>query len=188
MSDNEQPKWQQVSSRLVYENPWIRFNEDHVIRPSGVSGIYGYVAAKPVVAVLALYADDTIRMIGQSRYPVSEYAWEIVGGAVDGEETPLEAARRELVEEGGLQARTWTQLGPAVHPASSYSSEASTLYLAEDLVEVATRPDETELLRLRRIPFADALANARRGEYRDVLTIIALERTAQLLLLRRTQT
>src|ERR687890_1606450 len=110
--ENKNP-WRKISSREVYENPWIRVREDEVLRPDGEPGIYGVVHFKNVaVGVLAVEGDE-LYLVGQYRYTLDRYSWEIPeGGCPEGEE-PLDAARRELEEETGLRARCWEKLGEA---------------------------------------------------------------------------
>jgi len=103
-----QNPWQTKSSRLVYENAWIRVREDQVTCPDGQPGIYGVVETRIATGVIALTPQHEIYLVGQFRYPTGEYSWEIIeGGTEDGEE-PLAAAKRELQEEAGLVARTWS--------------------------------------------------------------------------------
>lgn len=171
--------WRTESSRLVYENPWIRVREDQVITPAGTAGIYGVVEARVATGVVALDEAGRVQLVGQFRYPTNEYSWEIVeGGAEDGEDPAL-AVRRELREEAGLEAMTWEPLGGPVHLSNCFSAEVAYLYVARGLREVARAPDETEQLELRRVPFGEALEMVDRGEIKDALTIIALLRAAR---------
>src|SRR3569833_373366 len=125
---------QTVSSREVYRTAWIHVREDQVISPRGAPAVYSVVDGVPAVAVVALTADGRVYLVGQHRYPINQYSWELPAGGVDHDEPPLEAARRELREETGLRADTWIALGRH-HPANSATSFEMYVFLACDLSE-----------------------------------------------------
>lgn len=176
---NENP-WKTLSSRVVYENAWLKVREDRVIRPDGNEGIYGVVDTNIATGVVALTAHDEVILVGQWRYAFDAYSWEIPEGGVEPGEPPLEAARRELEEEAGVVAEHWQQLGPEFHLSNSISSEVGYVYLARGLTETALNPDPTEQLAVKRVPFAEALAMVDRGDIKDAVTVIALLRAARL--------
>jgi 8-oxo-dGTP pyrophosphatase MutT (NUDIX family) len=165
--------WGKVSTRVVYDNPWIRVREDAVVRPDGQPGIYGVVHFKNVaVGVLAVEGGE-VYLVGQYRYALERYSWEIVeGGCPEGEET-LDAARRELEEETGLRARDWERMGEA-HLSNSVSDELAVWYLATGLEQGECRPEGTERLQVRRVPVEEALRMALSGEITDALSVLAL--------------
>ena len=100
------------SRRVAYENAWITVWHDEVSRPDGSPGIYGVVHfANLAAGVVALDDDDRIVLVGQHRYTLDRWSWEIPEGGVPPSETPLEGAQRELREETGLEAREWRELG-----------------------------------------------------------------------------
>ena len=178
---HEQNPWKTVSSKPVYENPWIRVREDQVIRPDGKPGIYGVVETRIATGVVALTPSREVYLVGQWRYPLETYSWEIIeGGAGDGE-PPEVAIQRELREEAGLVASCWQQLGPPVHLSNCFSTEVAMLYLAEGLTEVGANPDGNEQLALKCVPLAGAVAQVRNGAITDAMSVIALERAALLL-------
>ncbi len=160
----------------MYANPWIQVREDQVLRPDGHPGIYGVVEMKLAAGVLALTPDRKVVMVGQWRYPFGEYSWEIIEGGVDPHETPLQAAERELQEEAGLRAERWTPLGGPLQMSNSTTDEVAHLFVAEDLWAVEAAPDETELLKTRRVPLEEAIAQAADGRLADAMTVIALLR------------
>lgn len=175
LPDGDDP-WTTLSTREVYRNPWIRVREDEVVRADGSEGIYGVVEAKLAVGVVALTADDEVVLVGQWRYPLGHYSWEIVEGGVDDGESAEEGIARELAEEAGLVAGRWTHLLGPVALSNSFTAEVGHLWLAEDLStfdgEVATDP--TEELAVARVPLADALTMVDDGRIDDALTVMGL--------------
>lgn len=176
--------WTTLSSKVVYENAWIRVREDQVLRPDGNPGIYGVVETRLATGVVALTPEEEIYLVGQHRYPFDQYSWEIIEGGSDDEESALDAAVRELREEAGLEAEHWEPLGPEIHLTNCHSNERGYLFLATGLREVGANPDGTEELALRKMPLAEALAMVDSGEITDAMTIMALLRLDRA---RRTQ-
>lgn len=173
--------WKTCDTRVVYENPWITVREDSVIQPSGNEGIYGVVQTRIATGVVALTPDKQVVLVGQYRYPTNHYSWEIVEGGADDNEEPIEAAQRELAEEAGLIATHWEPLGADIHLSNCHSDEIAYLFLATDLSEVPQRPDETEELRVTRVPLLSAIEMVESGVIKDALSIIGLLRIARRL-------
>jgi 8-oxo-dGTP pyrophosphatase MutT (NUDIX family) len=171
--DGTENPWQIVSSNRVYDNPWITVREDQVLRPDGQPGIYGVVHYKNIAVGVLAIEEDHVYLVGQYRYPLERYSWEIPeGGCPEGEE-PLRAAQRELREETGLEARRWQRLGEA-YLSNSVADEYAVWFLATGLVPGEVRPEGTERLSVRRVPLREALAMALDGEITDALSILAL--------------
>tara|TARA_R110002072_G_scaffold220107_3_gene377627 strand:- start:4 stop:573 length:570 start_codon:yes stop_codon:yes gene_type:complete len=171
--------WETVSSREIYVNPWVRLREDAVIRPDGKPGIYSVIEMRAATGVVALDSAGNVVLVGQYRYPTERYSWELIQGGAEPGEVPLVAIQRELREEGGLAAERWEQLGAEVQLSNCVSDELGYLYLARDLEVVgAPEPDGTEVLALKRVPFAEALAQALSGEISDGMSVIGLCRAA----------
>jgi 8-oxo-dGTP pyrophosphatase MutT (NUDIX family) len=165
--------WRMLDSRRVYENPWISVREDSVIRPDGEQGIYGVVHYKNTAVGVVPVEDDHVYLVGQYRYPLERYSWEIPeGGCPEGEET-LEAARRELKEETGLEARSWSKLGEAFL-SNSVADEHAVWFLATDLVAGEPQNEGTEVIGVRRVPLREAVAMAMDGRITDALSMLAL--------------
>jgi 8-oxo-dGTP pyrophosphatase MutT (NUDIX family) len=166
--------WTTRSSRLIYENPWIKVREDQVIQPDGRPGIYGVVEFQNrAVGVLAIDDADHVWLVGQYRYPLGVYSWEIPEGGCPPDE-PLETcARRELQEETGL---TCERLEPLVtsHLSNSVSNEWGIVYSAIGLKRGLSNPDGTERIEVKRVPFCEALEMVHEGTITDSLSVIAL--------------
>jgi ADP-ribose pyrophosphatase len=173
MFEETKNPWLTISSRQVYDNPWIRLREDAVVRPDGQEGIYGVVHFKnAAVGVLAI-EDDSIYMVGQYRYTLERYSWEIPEGGCPEDEDLLSAAQRELVEETGLRAGKWNKLGEA-HLSNSVTDELAVWFLATELTQGEHSPEGTEQLSIRRVPFDEALRMALTGEITDALSLLAI--------------
>lgn len=170
--------WQRVARRTAYENPWLTVWHDDVLRPDGSPGIYGVVHFRTLAAgIVALDASDRVLLVGQHRYTLDAYSWEIPEGGVPAGEDALAGARRELREETGVVAATWRELGRA-HLSNSVTDEAAVLYLATDLRLEAPEPEATEELVVRWVPFDEALAMTLDGRITDALAILGLQRVA----------
>src|SRR5262245_61579297 len=131
--DPQRNPWTRLSRRTTYENPWITVYEDQVLRPDGQPGIYGMVHFKNLaVGVVALDDQDRVLLVGQYRYTLDRYSWEIPEGGAPAGEEPLAAAQRELREETGCTASRWRELLRA-HLSNSVSDELAILFLAQDL-------------------------------------------------------
>ena len=166
--------WQTKGTRLVYENPWIKVREDEVVQPDGKPGIYGVVHFKnTAIGILPIDEEDKVCLVGQYRYSLESYSWEIPeGGCRQGEEH-LDAAKRELVEETGMVAANWTKLGSAFL-SNSVSDELAIYYLATGLTRGTPTPEGTEQLEYKHVSFDQALDMVMRGEITDALSILAI--------------
>lgn len=174
--ESEHNPWHVRDSRTVYDNAWIRVREDAVTRPDGEPGIYGVVEFKnTAVGIVPLTDDGKTILVGQHRYPLGQYSWEIVEGGGPPDQTPLEAAKRELREETGIEAGRWTYLGE-LHLSNSVTDEVGCVFLAEDLRFGPAAPEGTERLALKRVPLEEAYRMAMTGEISDGLAVVGLAR------------
>lgn len=172
--------WTRHSRRVAYDNAWITIWHDDVTRPDGAPGIYGVVHyANLAVGVVALDEMDQVLLVGQHRYALDAYSWEIPEGGVPAGESALDGARRELREETGWAAATWQELARC-HLSNSVSDELAVLYLASGLTAGPATPEGTEALAIRWLPFEEALAMTIDGRITDAMTVIALQRLGLL--------
>jgi 8-oxo-dGTP pyrophosphatase MutT (NUDIX family) len=172
--------WKKLDSRTVYENPWMRVLEDRVINPGGGENQYGYVHFKNrAIAIVPLDDDGNTWLVGQERYTLGEYSWELPMGGAPLDEEPLDAAVRELKEETGLSANRWSEL-MRLHTSNSITDELGIVYVAEELTEGETAFEETEDLQIRRLPFSEAVRLVNDGEITDAISVAALLRVGAL--------
>ena len=171
--------WKKISSREVYKNPWISLREDQVINPSGNPGIYSVIETRIATGVVAIDTEDKVILVGQYRYPTDMYSWEIPEGGGEDGESPLDAAKRELLEETGVVAANWRPLGGEIHLSNCYSSERAYLFLATELTFGAQKTEETEKIAVKKLPFSEVLELVDSGGIKDGLSIIAILRAAR---------
>lgn len=172
--------WHKVSSREVYDNPWITVRQDEVIKPNGESGIYGVTHFKFLAAaVVPLDGEGNIWLVGQFRYTLNEFSWEIPMGGGSLEVDSIVSAKRELKEETGLIAGKWTNLG-RLHTSNSVTDEVGYMFLAEELSLEKADPDDTEILTTKKVSLMDAIQMVMDSEITDSLSIAAILKVARL--------
>lgn len=168
--------WKTLSSKKIYDNPWIGLTEHQVLNPSGGNGIYGEVHFKNyAIGIIAIDDKDKIYLVGQYRFPLKQYSWELPegGGSLGG--NPLEAAKRELLEETGLVAKEWQEV-MRMHLSNSVSDELGILYLAKEFEQFEPEPEETEQLVVKKVPFEEAYQMVMNGEITDSLSVAGILR------------
>jgi 8-oxo-dGTP pyrophosphatase MutT (NUDIX family) len=170
--------WKQISSRKLFENPWFTVEEDQVINPAGHEVSYGKVLLSNIaVGIVPLDGEGNTWLVGQTRYVPDVYSWEIpMGGSPIGEEL-LATAKRELKEETGLSAETWTPL-LHVHTSNSITDEEGYVYVAEDLQMGETAFEDSEDITVKKIPLREAINMASEGEITDAISLTALFKLA----------
>jgi 8-oxo-dGTP pyrophosphatase MutT (NUDIX family) len=173
--------WTTLTTKPQYENPWIQVVEHDVLNPKGNPGIYGVVRYKNLaIGIVPIDADGMTVLVGQYRYPLEHYSWEIPEGGGSRAVDPLDSAKRELREETGLEAANWLRFLD-LHLSNSVSDEHAICYLAWDLAQGEARPDDTEQLGIRRVPFAEAVRMAMDGEITDAMAVASLLKARLLL-------
>ena len=172
MQFNENP-WQTLSEQAIYENNWIQITEFQVLNPAGKAGIYGVVHFKNFAIGIVPYQNGDIWLVGQYRYPLKRYSWEIIEGGGDREGGTLESAARELKEETGMTAETYTPI-VEMHLSNSVSDEWSIIYLATGLTQGEAEPEETEQLQVRKVSLQQAFEEVEAGKITDSMSVAAI--------------
>lgn len=166
--------WKTISSTEIYDNNWISLTEHQVINPSGGEGIYGEVHFKNIaIGILPLDQEHYTWLVGQYRFPLKAYSWEIIegGGALD--INPIESAKRELAEESGLIANRFTEI-QRMHLSNSVSDELAIIYVAQDLQMGKASPEETEQLVIRKVHIKEAYQMVIDGTITDSISVAAI--------------
>ena len=183
--ETENNPWKTINKDTVYENAWIKVEHHQVLNPAGNPGIYGKVHFKnTAISIVPIDSEGFTYLVGQYRYTLNAYSWEVPEGgcSIESSESTLEAAKRELLEETGLVASQWTEIGE-VYLSNSVSDEKAVMYLAQNLNQQQACPDETEQLKIRRIPLKEAIEMAQNGQITDALSVLTLLKIPALHLL-----
>ena len=181
MNEEHNP-WQILAEKNIYDNKWINVTEYDVINPSGGKGIYGKVHFKnTAIGVVPLDDAGNTFLVGQYRFVINHYSWEIPegGGALD--EIPLAAAQRELLEETGLKAERWEQI-LQMHISNSITDEHCLVFVATGLSSHANMPEETEKIITKKIPFQEAYEMVMNNQITDAISVAAILKCKLLML------
>lgn len=181
MDETKNP-WTVLSHATVYENNWIRVDHREVLNPNGGPGVYGTVHFKNhAIGIVPIDGGGNVILVGQYRFPLGVYSWEIPqGGGILGSSI-LDSAKRELGEECGVKAKNWAEI-LGMDLSNSVTDESGSAFLAWDLTDGNAQPEDTEQLQIKRIPFWEAVERVKRGEIRDSVTIAGLLRVALMAL------
>ncbi len=175
MNEEHNP-WIVLDQKKIYENPWIELTEFQVINPSGGKGIYGKVHFKhKAVGVIPLDENWNTWLVGQYRFTLNQYSWEIPEGGGEMDENTLEEAKRELLEETGLIAKDWTKI-LTMHLSNSVTDEWAVIYLARGLEQQDAQPDETEKLSVKKVPFDEVVQMVEDGLITDAMAVAAIQK------------
>lgn len=166
--------WKTLSTRVAYENPYTYVEESEVINPAGQKTVYGVMKSKADgVYIVPIDSDGNTYLTKQYRYTTKQTSWEIASGRVD-ENDFLLAAKRELHEETGLLAKTFTELG-TITPANGICAFNEKIFVAEDLTVTDDELDQADgILDTMKLPLDEAIAMAMKGEISCPQTITAL--------------
>ncbi|HFA51104.1 MAG TPA: NUDIX hydrolase [Bacteroidetes bacterium] len=166
--------WQTLDIKTAYENPWIKVTHRKVLNPSGGSGIYGVVHFKNIaISIVPLDEDYNTWLVGQYRYTLDEYSWEVPEGGGAFGTPPLESAKRELLEETGITAKTWIEAG-RLHTSNSVTDEQGLIFIAKDLSFGEAEPEETEELAIKKLPLNEAVEMVMGGAITDALAMVSI--------------
>ena len=173
--------WKTLKTSKIYTNPWIDVHHDEVITPGGNSGIYGKVHYKNIaVGVIPLDEEGHTYIVGQYRYVLDTYSWEITEGGSPIGIDPLISAQRELEEETGITATSWQQI-MHLHTSNSVCDEEAFIFLARDLSLGPASPEDTEELEVKKLPFVEVVKMVHRGEITDAMSVAAILKLSILL-------
>ncbi len=174
MENSKSNPWQTLTGKEIYDNAWINLKEHQVINPNGGKGIYGKVHFKNLaIGVVVLDEEDHIWLVGQYRFPINQYSWEIPEGGGPLDVDPVDSAKRELLEETGIRAKDWQEI-QRMHLSNSVSDELAIIYLAHNLSYGEAEPEETEQLIVRKLPFEEAYQLVLSGEITDSLSVAGI--------------
>lgn len=174
MENDTTNDWKRLNSKRVYSNPWIDVFHEDVINPNGGKTIYGRVHFKNIaIGILVIDDDNHTWLVGQKRYPIDAYTWEIPEGGAPLHENPLDAAKRELAEEVQLKAESWTIIQEA-DLSNSATDERTIIYLARNVSPCTDyQRDNSENLSINRVHINEFLSMVDEGTIRDSLSVIA---------------
>lgn len=173
--------WKINKEEKVYENPWISLTEYDIINPGGGKGIYGKVHFKnTAIGIMVLDEERNTYLVGQYRFTLNAYSWEIPEGGSPVETDPLENGKRELREETGLVAANWEIL-LHMHLSNSVTDEYAIVYLATGLTQFVAEPEETEQLVVKKLPFEEAWQMVQNGVITDAMSVAAIIKVKLLL-------
>jgi ADP-ribose pyrophosphatase len=168
-----------TESRIVYQSRLMRVREDHLELPRGTRAVFNVAEVRPGSTVLALDADGDARLIREYKWGVDRVSIEAISGGIEEGESPLDCARRELREEGGLEADEWTPLG-AIDPFTSHVVSPNYIFLARGLTPVPSLHEEGEVIEPYCTPLAHAVELALAGEITHAASVVAILRAARL--------
>ncbi|MCW3078554.1 MAG: mismatch repair protein MutT [Bacteroidetes bacterium] len=178
---NELNSWKTLKSEVKFETPWIKVTKHDVINPAGNPAQYGVVNFKNIaIGILPLDKEFNTWIVGQWRYPLEQYSWEIIEGGGPHGIDPVESAKRELKEETGIIAEKYTELC-RLHTSNSVTDEYGIIYLAQSLHFSESEPEESEDLTVKKVSFNKAYEMVMNGEITDSISMIAILKTKILI-------
>ena len=180
-SDLTRNPWITKSTETIYESPWIKVSKSDVLNPAGNPAVYSVVHFQNLaIGILALDKDYNTWLVGQFRYPVNEYSWEIPEGGGKMDVDPVDSAARELKEEAGIVAKNYTEF-MRMHLSNSATDELALVYLATDLSFEEAEPEESEVLQLKKLHLNEAFNWVMEGKITDGISVAAILKAKWLL-------
>ena len=181
MIDETKNPWKTLKSEVKYENPWIKITEHQTIDAAGGDGIYGVVHYKNIaIGIIPFDEEYNTWLVGQYRYPLQQYSWEICEGGGLHTKDVLDSAKRELLEELGIKATNWKSI-MKMHLSNSVSDEEGIIYIAKDLSYFEPEPEDCEVLQIKKLPFSEVYEMVINGEITDSLTVAGILKTKLLI-------
>jgi 8-oxo-dGTP pyrophosphatase MutT (NUDIX family) len=178
----ENNTWKIIDEKLIYENNWIDVKHFNVINPNGGEGIYGKVHFKNIaIGIVPIDENGNTWLVGQHRFPLNSYSWEIPEGGCPLHQDTLEGAKRELLEETGLVAEEWKEI-LTMYLSNSVSDEKAIIYIAKNLSQQAPQPDNTELLQIKKVNLETAFEMVRQNIITDAVAVAALQKVELMML------
>ncbi len=180
--DEEKNPWTTLSTEKIYDSPWIGLTKHNVLTPNNTPGTYSVIHFKNIaLAVLPLDKDYNTWIVGQYRYPINQYSWEVPEGGGKRNVPPIDSAKRELLEETGITANKWTKI-QELHLSNSASDEFGILYVAQDLSFGESHPEDEEELVSKKIHFDELYKLVEEGSITDSLTVTIVLRVKLLMI------
>lgn len=174
-SNNTNNPWTTLTTACPYSNPWIKLEHNTVTTPGGTPGIYGVVRFQNIaVGILPLDEHQNTWIVGQYRYTLNQYSWEIPEGGCPIGTDPLQTAKRELKEETGFIAEQWTTVLEDLQLSNSVTDETGISFVAKGLTPGLSTPEDTEQLEIRKLPFSQLLEMAMTGQIQDTLSLCTI--------------
>jgi len=162
-----------LTSKVIYEGKVFSLRRETVIEPGGVRAERDIIVHPGSVVVLPVFEDGRVLLIRQYRHTVGNFLWELVAGRKEPKETPVAAARRELVEETGYRAKRLRKLLHVI-PTPGFVNEWMWIFAAEGLSEGAAHPEEDEKITPKMFTLKQIDSMIQRGTLRDAKSICGL--------------
>jgi ADP-ribose pyrophosphatase len=173
----EHNPWKTKKSELMYESAWIKVTKHGVLNPADKPAIYSVVGFKNLaIGILALDTEYNTWLVGQWRYPIDQYSWEIPEGGGKLDVDPIDSAKRELKEETGIIAENFKEI-MRLHLSNSATDELAIVYLATGLTFEEAEPEESEVLQIKKIHIEEAYKWVMEGKITDAITVAAILKT-----------
>lgn len=180
MNEQKNP-WTTIKEEVVYTNNWIEVVHKDVLNPNGNPGVYGQVNFKNIaIGVIPVDEEGNTWLVGQYRFPLEEYSWEIPEGGCPEGENMLDAAKRELKEETGMEAGSYEMICK-IHTSNSVCKEVAYIYLAKDLKQGKAQPEDTEQLVVKKVKLSEAIQMVMENKITDSMSVAGLLKAERLL-------